>query len=210
MTSPQGKLLNESKTVIELFYLILSIAEDSVSLGYKLKCSVRARLSLNACTDSTPSKENLSTAWRKILMTQYMHIIHIIKSWTFSNHQYKEAESQILICLPGAELKVCLLSNSNTMEPHFELKEQRGRPGCLQVFGWPFCMVNIAQSLLGCLLGERIHWLRVVGDCAVLRHENKLRKKPKPTHGTGGHIVHFLSFTHTKRKNKLFIWQTCR
>lgn len=57
MILPQGKLLNESKAVIELFYLKLTIPEDSAPLGYRQKCSVRTMLSLIACTDSIPSKE---------------------------------------------------------------------------------------------------------------------------------------------------------
>lgn len=62
MILPQGKLLNESKAVIELFYLKLSIPEDSAPLGHKHKGSVRTLLSLIAWTDSISSKENLSTA----------------------------------------------------------------------------------------------------------------------------------------------------
>lgn len=133
-----------------------------------------------------------------------LYIMHIIKSWMFNNHQNKETESQILICLPGAELKVCLLSNMDTMQPHFELKEQRGRPGCLQVFGWPFCMVNIAQSLLGCLLGKKIYWLTALGNCVVLRHENKLSKKKSKNNAWNWrpHYTFSVIYMHTQKRIK--------
>lgn len=95
MVLPQGKLLNESKAVIELFYLKLSIPEDPAPLGYKQKCSVRTLSSLIPCTDSIPSKENLSTAWRKIIMTQYytLYILSKVECSVITNTKRMKIKS---------------------------------------------------------------------------------------------------------------------
>lgn len=67
-------------------------------------------------------------------------------------------------------------------------------------------MVNIAQSLLGCLLGKKIYWLRAVGDCVVLRHENKLSKKENKnnTWNWRPHCTFSVIYTHTHTRRIKF------
>lgn len=94
------------------------------------------------------------------------------------------------------------------MEPCFELKEQWGRPACLQMFGWPFCMVNIAQSLWDCLLKKKKkntyigseQWVMVLSYNMKTSFHCKKKKQ-----GTGSHRAHFLTFTRTYT---VLTWQT--